>query len=269
MTKLILTVFVLVSSLSAFSQTDLETRAKEISDEGKMLYRLEIAAWHGSDIFKTSYKEPWHIGGYFAYMDEDKPKCLFFSKAEKPKVIGVVSFGDMIVVETATIAFKEREFSNKEQELYTIRAKAFEEVQTDTLFKAYNNTNLNLIPLIYNGEKKVYAITAPKVVGTVLFGNDYLFAFGKNNSLIEKKQIHRNLIPIEFDNNKETIATVHYHASETGEFITPTDICTLMLYSKFTKWKTHYVVSENYVSIWDCEKEELTILTREDYDKQL
>ena len=30
-----------------------------------------------------------------------------------------------------------------------------------------------------------------------------------------------------------------------------TDICTLMLYEKFAKWKQHNVVSKNYLNIWN------------------
>jgi hypothetical protein len=38
---------------------------------------------------------------------------------------------------------------------------------------------------------------------------------------------------------------MHSHLPETGDFITPTDICTLMPYEKFANWKTHNVVSKN------------------------
>ena len=37
---------------------------------------------------------------------------------------------------------------------------------------------------------------------------------------------------------------------EERDFITATDICTLMLYAEYTQWKTHNVVSENYLNIW-------------------
>ncbi len=49
-------------------------------------------------------------------------------------------------------------------------------------------------------------------------------------------------------------------APETGELITATDICTLMLYEKFANWTTHNVVSKKYLSIWDCQTDELVIL---------
>lgn len=249
---------------------DLKRIAEEITEEGKYLYRLETASWYGSDIFLDSFKERERIGGYFSYLDKEIPKCLFFSKGEKPRVIGVVSFGDIKIVETATIDFKERDFKENERHLYNIRKKALTEVQQDSiLFKSYTNTNLNLIPYIRNGERKVYALTGPKVAGVVLFGNDYLLTFDNQDNLLSKKEIHQNLIPIEFEKGQNAVASVHSHAPETGDFITPTDICTLMLYAKFAEWKRHIVISKNYVSIWNCEAETLVIITREEYDRMV
>ena len=54
---------------------------------------------------------------------------------------------------------------------------------------------------------------------------------------------------------------MHNHLPETGDFITPTDICTLMLYEKFAGWKNHIVVSKKYMSIWNCKADELFIMT--------
>ncbi|MCK6607990.1 MAG: hypothetical protein L6Q46_06735, partial [Flavobacterium sp.] len=64
-------------------------------------------------------------------------------------------------------------------------------------------------------------------------------------------------------------ATMHSHLPETGEFITSTDICTLMLYGKLYNLKEHFVISEKYVSIWDCEKDTLNVMTREAFEKML
>lgn len=267
MRKLIAFILAAVS-LTAYSQTiDLDRKATEIAAEGKLLHRLEMAAWYGSDIFMDNFKEKDRIGGYFSYIDKNTSKCLFFSKDESPKVLGVVSFGDISLVETATIDFKERDFKDDEKDLYLIRTKALNEIREDSLFKTYSNSNLNLIPLLDNAGGKVYVLTGPKNAGVILFGNDYLLTFDKQEKLIDKQQIHRNLIPIQFDDEDKVDTSVHFHAPETGDFITPTDICTLMLYAKFAKWKYHVVVSRNYASIWDCENETLRIMTKEDFQK--
>ena len=59
---------------------------------------------------------------------------------------------------------------------------------------------------------------------------------------------------------------MHSHLPSTGEYITATDICTLMLYEKYPGWKQYYVISPSYVSIWSCEKDELVILTKKAWD---
>lgn len=244
---------------------DLKKIAKEIEEEGKYLYRLELAAWYGSDIFKENYSGERAIGGYFTYIDSKTPKCLFFSKDETPKVIGVVSFGDLKIIETATIDFKVRDFKKDERGLFTIRQKALEILKQDSLFKNYTNANLNLIPTIDKNDRKVYVLTAPKIAGVVLFGNDYILSFDKSNTLLDRQEIHRDLIPVEFDACTDSV-TFHHHKPELSPFITSTDVCTLMLYAKFAGWKRHYVASEDYVSIWNCETETLRIVTREQFD---
>ena len=62
------------------------------------------------------------------------------------------------------------------------------------------------------------------------------------------------------DFSKEIVSIIHSHLPETGDLITSTDICTLMLYEKFAKWKSHKVVSQKYLSTWDCAKDELTVV---------
>ena len=139
------------------------------------------------------------------------------------------------------------------------------------MFKKYKNTNLNFIPLINGKERKVYILTGPQKSGYVIFGNDYLLNFDKHNKLKEKKQLHKNLIPIYYGEKEEEGGkkedAIHNHLPETGDYITATDICTLMLYEKFTKWKTHNVVSEKYLNIWDCEKDVLTVIPMETINK--
>lgn len=265
MKERLLYIFTLIFCCISIQAQDLDKLAKNIEEEGKWLYRLEMAAWYGSDIFKENYSGERGIGGYFTYIDSRTPKCLFFSRDEKPKVIGVVSFGDIKIVETATIDFKVRDFKKDERELFSIRQRALEVIKQDTLFKNYTNANLNLIPTIDKEDRAVYVLTAPKVSDVVLFGNDYILKFDRANTLLYKAEIHRDLIPVEFEEGGDSVS-FHNHRSETDPFITPTDVCTLMLYAKFAGWKRHYVASKDYVSIWNCETESLRIVTREQFD---
>ncbi len=266
MNKIVL-LFLMLSCFTVRGQDSPTDLAQPIVAEGKKLYKSEMASWYGTDIFLENYKDRANIGGYFSYTEGESSKCIFFSKGENPKVIGTITFDSTYNTNTALKNFAERNFTDKENDIYTIRKAALKEINSDSLFKTYKNTNLNLIPLIDNKEKKVYILTGPEQNGVVIFGNDYLLTFDESNKLINKKSLHKNIIPINYggkaEANAESVDAMHSHLPETGDFITPTDICTLMLYARFTKWKQHTVVSKNYMSIWDCEKNQLAVITME------
>ena len=270
MSKLLLT-FLAFISLSTFAQNDLQTQKQAIVDEGKRLYKSEMASWYGTDLFLGNYKSRANVGGYFSYTKDEISKCVFFSKTDKPKVIGTISFDSSFKPESAKIDLNERSFTAAENDLYTIRKAALVTINSDTLFKKYSNTDLNLIPLVYNNEKKVYVLTGPKQGGVVIFGNDYLLTYDANNTLIDRKPLHKNIIPMPYgekqSDGKEIEGGFHSHLPETGDLITSTDICTLMLYEKYAKWKKHNVVSKKYLSTWDCIKDELTVVPMETIEK--
>lgn len=257
--------------LSAFGQDNPTAQAKPIVDEGKRLYKSEMASWYGTDLFLENYKDRANIGGYFSYTESETSKCIFFSKSDKPKVIGTISFDSTYNVETAGKDLSEREFTIMENDLFTIRKIALETLKSDALFKTYKNTKFNLIPLIDNNDKKVYVLSGPEQHGVVIFGNDYLLTFSSDNKLRNTKQLHKNIIPINYggkeEDGKEIEGTIHSHLPETGDFITATDICTLMLYEKFAKWKQHNVVSKNYLNIWNCLTNELVVIPMETIEK--
>jgi hypothetical protein len=265
------TLILLLFCLNISAQTNPTDKAQSIVAEGKLLYKSEMASWYGTDLFLEKYKNRENVGGYFSYTENDFAKCIFFSKQDQPKIIGTITFDSTYNTETANIDLTEREFTKPEYDLYEIRKLAFSEVNTDTMFRSYKNTNLNLIPLIYGQEKKVYVLTGPKNTGVVIFGNDYLLTFDNNNNLLLKKQLHKNIIPVYYGSKEEedqkTIGTMHTHLPETGHFITATDICTLMLYAKFAKWEQHNVVSEKYLNIWNCKTNQLTVIPMGVIDK--
>tara|TARA_R110002049_G_scaffold2511_4_gene18393 strand:+ start:1757 stop:2575 length:819 start_codon:yes stop_codon:yes gene_type:complete len=255
-------------TFSVFGQKNPTEEAQPIVEEGKLLYKSEMASWYGTDLFVENYKEMENVGGYFSYTVKDTSKCIFFSNTSTPSVIGTISFDSTYNINTAKLDLTERDFTATENDLYTIRKLALAEIHSDTLFKTYNNTNLNLIPLINENSKKVYVLTGPKVGGVVIFGNDYLLTFNDKNELILKKQLHKNIIPVYYgEEGKDVETAIHSHLPETGEFMSATDICTLMLYGKFANWKTHHVVSEKYLNVWDCETEQLTVFPMDEFKK--
>ena len=255
--------FVMLTSLYAFGQQPPAEQTQAIVAEGKLLYYSEMASWHGSDLFFGNYKKADTTGGYFSYRTGGFIKCIFYSNEGRAKVIGTVRFDSSFNPETASLDLTESDFTPVENELYLLREATLNEMDTDTLFKSYPNTDLDVVPLINGNEKKVYVLTASQQDSIVLLGNDYLLTFDNSNKVLVKKKLHPDLIPIYYDEkSRKQMETVHTHSAESGDFITATDICTLMLYEKFTKWKTHQVTSTNYLNIWNCNTNQLTIISK-------
>jgi hypothetical protein len=272
------TILTLITILGLFSrsfaqQPDLVKTADSLSAEGDQLYKSEWASWYGSDIFEAQCKDKRILsGGYISYDTGKGLNNIFFSKGDNPVVLATISFEYGFNTQNYKLDTTSRKLSKSELELYTFRKKAVSEIYKDTLFKRFNNTSLNPIPIISNHQKKVYFLTGPVINGVVLFGNDYLVTFDKDNNITSKRKLHRNLISIpysktETDPGKIAVATIHSHSNETGEFITATDICTLRLYEKFTTWEQHLVISKDYVSLWNCKNDTLLILTAEAWKK--
>jgi len=261
--KLRFTIIFILISFNTFGQNTSKKTAPIIK-EAKRLYDVEMASWYGTDIFIEKYPNKENIGGYFSYVDKNVPTCIFFNRDESPKIIGTITFDSTYNVQTASVNLEERNLNTIEGELYMLRKKAIELAQKDTIFKSYKNTALNFIPLINGKDKKVYILTGPQKSGVVIFGNDYLITFDKKNNIKSRKQLHRNIIPIYYGAEEEKDEqTMHTHSPETGDFITATDICTLMLYAKYTKWKQHTVISKKYMNIWNCSSNELFVMTVE------
>ncbi|ELM3645181.1 hypothetical protein SL053_002198 [Flavobacterium psychrophilum] len=272
MKNIIFTISFTLLSLCVTSQNKLEKLKSQTVEEGKKLWASEMASWYGTDLFLEKYHDRDKIGGYFSYVDNpEKSTCVFYGKGENPKIIGTMVFDQTYNIKTANYNLLEREMTNSEKEYYTLRIKTQELIKHDTIFKHYENTTLNVIPIIDKEEKKVYLLTGyngdKKIVA---YGNDYLITFDKNNNIKNAKKLHASYLPFEYgdsDPDKTSIAGMHNHIVSSGELMSATDICTTMLYEKFTKWETYYVISEKYVSIWNCKKDELFVMTREAWER--
>jgi hypothetical protein len=253
-----------------FAQEDRD-RLDKITDslerEGKLLHSSEWTSWYGTDIFLAKCPDKKALsGGYLSYDTGKGWNNIFFTKGDNPMVLATTSFSYDFNKDNYTFDTTVRKLTLIENSLFIIRHIAVIDMEKDTIFKYYRNSSLNPIPVIENGVKKVYVLTGPNVNGVVVFGNDYLFYFNKDNTIVQVKKLHKNIIVTETRDTTQ-VSGFHTHLSSTGDFITSTDICTLMLYEKFTRWQNYFVMSQNYVSLWDCKKDQLVILTKEAWQK--
>ena len=72
-------------TVNSFGQDKIENLTRPIVDEGKRLYKSEMASWYETDIFLEQFKDRGKIGGYFSYSDNDIAKCTFLFKRRQPK----------------------------------------------------------------------------------------------------------------------------------------------------------------------------------------
>jgi len=251
----IIILFLLLSHLQLLAQ-DPQKLVKPIIEEGKKLYRSEMASWHGTDLFLEQYQDHNNIGGYFSYEENNNIKCIFFSNESAPKIIGTIVFDATFKHDKAIVYLEERAFNKIEKRVFDLRQAGLNAIKQDTLFKYYQNINFNIIPLVGKNESKVYVLSGPTQSGVIVFGNDYLLTFDTKNKLINSKALHKNIIPITYEENDNKIDSYHTHLPETGDLITATDVCTLMLYGKFTGWKEHKILSKEYYMSWNINSEE-------------
>ncbi|MCS4305234.1 hypothetical protein [Chryseobacterium sp. BIGb0232] len=258
--------FLLVLFSVCINAQDLEKLSKEVTEEGIALYRSEMASWYGTDVVKENYKNMENIGGYFSYLD-DVPKCIFFSKQNK--VVATISFPTNYNPANAKVDLSERDFTHVEMDYFTIRQKALTRISNDTIFNRYDNTNFNLVPIIKKNSKKVYVLTGASVNNVVIFGNDYLLTFNNKNEVENVEKLHKGIIVHNIgDSGKGADASgVHSHVLDNWQQITPTDICTLMLYQELTGWETYTTISKKYASIWNNKSNRAFIMKTENFKK--
>ena len=239
------------------------------SPSARAVYHLEKAAWVGTDLLLSDIPSQEAIGGYLAYpVGRDSVRFVCYDRAATPNVLASVTFDHTFAVAVARRSSLPRKLREQELLLVKIRTEAIAALSTDPSVKMYENTNFNYIPLVHEGRQVVYVLTGPSAAGSVILGNDYLVTFTKKGKVRRVTQLHRNIIsiPTEPEADSKVLATIHTHTNTTGHLITPTDICTLLLYRDYTSWQRHQVVSSKYLSIWDMENSKLTVLPKSAID---
>lgn len=243
----------------------LQRIADSIRKEGLSIYSSERASWVGTDLFLEKYKgQRNEIGGYFSYLEGNVAKCVFYS-ANGQKILGTITFNDILTSTYGMVDLTNRDFTQREKEYQALRNAVTKLSREDTMFKFFQNTTLNIVPLIDDNGKRVYCITGTSQSGIVPFGNDYLIRF-KDSVITSKEAIHKSLIPISNEDINTTAASVptivHLHLHGLSLYMTPTDICTAMLYGPYLQVESFVSVSEKYISIWDSKHLKLNILDK-------
>jgi len=265
--KKFLILFFCFINFSAFSN---DKTGSSILEEGKLLFRSEKASWYATDFFLENFKDKRDsIGGYLSYANNDKVISIFLNRFDSTKILVRLTFDSIPKQLPISIDFNNKIPTALELDLIKIRRDALSRVNKnpDGFFKFYKYTSMNPIPIINENGNRVFILTAPQNNGNVLLGNDYLLTYDSNKDFVKKEKLHNSLIPIPFKlKDKSALKTMHSHIL--SDYITSTDICTLLLYKDFVEWKSHIVISANFVSIFNLDSETLEIMSIEEYEKK-
>ena len=247
---------------------------KKIIAEGVSLYQLDMAATIGVKIYSHDFPDlVENTMGYFSYKEGSFYKCVFYNKLAEPQILSTISFDSLFNLKRVAINTTLRAMNFLEKDLFNMREHAIDDIKRDTTFyKLYSYTSTTLIPVINAESKRVYVITKSDDSTTVIFGNDYQIDFDNANYISSRKLLHNEFVTIEaaskdpyVDENLEGV--MHKHTAESGEFMTPTDVCILLLYQKKNRWGHHVVMGQNYVSVWYCDNNELETVTKKTWLK--
>ena len=259
--KTFFVILVLIFTTTEFSfgqSRRTQQRANQILEEGILLYRLEKAAWYGTDFFRENFPHKKDfVGGYVSYINENNQVVNVFFERENPShIIARLKFETFPQENPIGIDTLNQVATQKEMDLIAMRQDAIQRVnQNRDFFIFYENTSFNFIPLIQGKQRRVFILTAPTIPDVVLIGNDYLLTYNNRNRFTRKERIHNSLIQFQVEGE----ATFHSHVL--SHLITSTDICTLLLYRDFVEWDKHYVISEKYVSIFCLKTKGLAVMT--------
>jgi hypothetical protein len=249
-------------------QEDINKTVKEINREGNALYYLEKAAWNTTDIFIQKYPEKYkNCGGYFAYSDNGAFTCVFVQNEDLSRVILSVTFDSAFTGETMRVDTNTRILTSLETNLLVLREKTLKEITKGDVVNRYQNTSFNIIPVIDKDVRKAYILTATSQKDYMILGNDYFLEFNKRNKLKSIEPLHKSILI--FKDSVGLYWTTHTHLPDYNPFMTATDVCTLLLYGdKYDHFRHHFVITKEYVSIYDYNARGFAVMKAEIFFKE-
>ena len=270
--KKMMLVLLLLGNVLCFAD-DVQERANEKLKLGVSLYHTEKSSWLSSDLLSEKYIAFRSlVGGYVSYKGKDDyVYTVFYSKGDKSVPVIRFRFDTSFDKKNVFVETNELTMNELESKLIKLRELATKEIfgDKDSLFKFYERTKYNLIPIEYNDSLFVYVLTAPHESGYIIIGNDYKLTFNSELECIRKQNFHNSIIKLPFDSknksDSEIEMTVHTHVI--SDIIDETDICTMLLYKEFLVWNQHFVIGEEYVSMFKLEPPSVIIMKTEMFMK--
>ena len=264
-------VLLALSLRAAQAQRSLEATRQNLLREGLALYTSERASWVATDLLQASNFETRQVRSYFSYATpDDSVRTVFVGGTQAaPQVLLAYCFPIGNIQAASAHRSGARPLTEREKRLLSIRTKSMEDLPRVAGFEIPKNASLNPVLLEKGTETWVYVLTGATTAGTVPLGNDYLLRYDSAGRLLRKEKLHSSFIAIgPAPVGQKVAATLHTHQPGTAAFITPTDICTLLLYRHQLPGRQHVVLGEKFVSVFTPADASLALLTRKAFEQQ-
>lgn len=240
--------------------------------EGLRLYQSERSSWVATDLLLARGLDRNQVGGYFSYLRGDSVCTIFWAEGSAGTP-GAPLLGSYVFPRQDVRAETNRyrpggAFAPAEARLFAIRQTVLATINANPKeFSIPANTSLNIALLeAPAGGTRAYLLMGAEQSGIIPIGNDHLLTFNQANQLTSSERLHNSYLPLGEGAKQVVIQSVMHSHLAAHPYITPTDICTALLYRP-PGCRQHLVVGQDYVSIFDLETKQLTIVTRKAYER--
>jgi hypothetical protein len=252
----------------AHAQDEFETEKKKILEEGFLLFKLRKAETNSIEKLgrPKSYEE------CVTYFNKDSLVTVFYKKKASELIYDIYQ----TVIHDTTIELKfilsrvtNRMPTQEELELITLK----EENKQSMYPLDFSPQNIGRYVVLYKKEDYylIYCMKFDLNDNVLPLGGDYCFKKKYSDKYYSLPDLfHKNYIPIDMTTapKDSAVASMHNHLGSTSNYITPTDICTLLLYKDKNPFKEHYVISNRHISKFNTQDRSLIIMKKKDFNKK-
>jgi len=232
--------------------------------EGITLYMLETLADASIDYIYDN-ADSRILKGYVAFEENKVFHCIYWNGAyDNLEVIHSFTTSDPEDPSLLRVNNERRPMTTLERKYYDMKMQALTYIRGDAgTFNAPNGMRLQINFVKANDRIKGFVMPYTSQDSLIPLGNDFIINFTRSGELIDYDVIHTDFQEIDATKSKfdedGSWKTVQSLKNNQVPHISPTEICNLLLYSPFPDKHEHYVISDQYVSIFSLKKRSLDI----------
>ncbi|MEQ9229348.1 MAG: hypothetical protein RIF46_01600 [Cyclobacteriaceae bacterium] len=262
--RLILNILFCQFTLLCFAQDELSKVANEILNKGLSLYRLEMASWQSTDSLNAEDKK--RAEGYFSYRQNGILQSIYYDPSGEFAVKKFLFTEDSLVSVTIQEIEENVPLTSNETAIVNFTKKAKDMSVVWYSMQGWSEiVNPNIMVVKGDSDYEYICIPGAKSGGFTPIGGEIKHKFNSKNEWNGMDHLHNNLIPIEHHDDAAIASHNHFGKKLGKEYITPTDICTILLYQRWSNVDQHIVVHKKFIS--EFYPKTLKLVIRENKDK--